>query len=257
MVMCDIGQGDGMVLNAGHGVAVVVDAGPDPRPMDSCLDRLQVSRVALVVLTHFHSDHVDGLPGVLAGRRVDEIEVSPLAESPDRAAAVAAWADEAGVPVTTAVAGERRTVGELEWRVLGPVGTAGRDTAVARPVEGSAANNASVVMLVEVQGHRLLLTGDAEPEEETDILRSTPDLEVDVFKAAHHGSANQDADFVLQTRAVLALISVGADNDYGHPAPEALALLRQLGAQVYRTDRDGDIALVERAGGLAVVTSNG
>ena len=70
MVACDVGQGDGLVLNTGapHS-AVVVDAGPDPRPMDRCLDGLGVHGVPLVVLTHFHADHVDGLPGVLDGRR--------------------------------------------------------------------------------------------------------------------------------------------------------------------------------------------
>jgi competence protein ComEC len=112
-----------------------------------------------------------------------------------------------------------------------------------------------VVMLVESHGHRFLLSGDAEPEEEDDILAEDVDLDVDVFKVAHHGSANQDPEFVLDTEAPVALISVGAENDYGHPAPETLALLRRLGAITYRTDQDGDIAVVDRAGQLAVVTS--
>ena len=68
MVACDVGQGDGLVLNAGPARAVVVDAGPDPAAMDGCLRRLGVERVPLVVLTHFHADHVDGLDGVLRGR---------------------------------------------------------------------------------------------------------------------------------------------------------------------------------------------
>ena len=70
MVACDVGQGDGLVLNAGRGSAMVVDAGPDPRAMDGCLRRLGVERVPLLVLTHFHADHVDGLAGVVHGRRV-------------------------------------------------------------------------------------------------------------------------------------------------------------------------------------------
>ena len=102
MVMCDVGQGDGMVLAAGDGSAVVVDTGPDPRAMDRCLDDLGVRRISLVVLTHFHADHVNGLPAVLDGRTVGEIETSPLRDPPDRAAAVDAWAREAGVPVTVA-----------------------------------------------------------------------------------------------------------------------------------------------------------
>src|SRR6185295_2404 len=113
-------------------------------------------------------------------------------------------------------------VGDLSWSVLGPVTTPAPSGDTS---DGSGPNNASVVMLVETHGHRFLLSGDAEPEEEDDILAERVDLGVDVFKVAHHGSANQDPDFVLDTGAALALISVGADNDYGHPAPETLALL--------------------------------
>jgi competence protein ComEC len=253
-VACDVGQGDGLVLNAGFGAAVVVDTGPDPRLMDRCLDRLGVSDVPLVVLTHFHADHVDGLPGVLHGRRVNEIETSPLRDPPDRADAVAAEAAAASVDVSVAVPGEQRTIGQLHWSVLAPL-----HVPTAQPGDGSgdgsAPNNASVVMLVQVHGFRLLLSGDAEPEEEDDILATGVDLGVDVFKVAHHGSANQDPAFVDATSAPLAVISVGANNDYGHPAGQTLGLLAQLGAQVYRTDQDGDVAVVTRAGQLAVVTA--
>jgi competence protein ComEC len=254
MIACDVGQGDGLVLNAGVGAAVVVDTGPDPRLMDRCLDRLHVSAVPLVVITHFHADHVDGLPGVLDGRRVGEIETSPLRDPPSGAEAVDAQAAAASVPITVAVAGERRTVGQLHWTVLAPlhVPTAQYGDSSG---DGSAPNNASVVMLVKVQGVRLLLSGDAEPEEQADILATGVDLGVDVLKAAHHGSANQDPAYVFATAAALAIISVGAHNDYGHPASQTLGLLEQLGAKVYRTDRDGDVAVVKKAGQLTVVTS--
>ncbi len=253
MVMCDVGQGDALVLNAGHSVAVVVDAGPEPALVDACLDRLQVETVALVVLTHFHADHVDGLPGVARGREVSEVEVSPLADPPGGAEFVTGWAAAAGVPVTVAAPGETRTVGELSWQVIGPTDVSTTDSSGGE--EGSAPNNASVVMLVQSHGVRLLLSGDAEPEEEQDILAAGAEIQVDVLKAAHHGSANQDDDFVFETQARVALISVGADNDYGHPAPETLSRLHQLGAEVYRTDQDGDIAVVQRSGQLSVVTS--
>jgi competence protein ComEC len=100
----------------------------------------------------------------------------------------------------------------------------------------------------------VLLAGDSEVEEQTAILRTGADLDADVLKVAHHGSANQDADFVLASHAAVALVSVGADNDYGHPAGHLLGLLRELGARVYRTDEHGDIAVTERTvGELAVV----
>lgn len=254
MVMCDVGQGDGLVLNAGHGAAVIVDTGPDPPKMAACLDRLEVRAVPLVVLTHFHADHVDGLPAVLSAEKVSEIEVSPTDVPPAGAAAVRHWAAGAGVPVTAAVVGEHRRVGDLRWTVLGPLRVeSGADS--AWDGDGSTANNASVVMLVKVHGVTLLLGGDAEPEEQTDILDTDAGLAIDVLKVPHHGSARQDPDFLAASGAPLSLISVGADNDYGHPASQTLALLRRLGAHVYRTDLDGDIAVVKVAGQLSVLTA--
>ncbi len=256
MVMCDIGQGDGLVLNAGSGVAVVVDTGPDPALMSECLDRLGVQEIALVVLTHFHADHVDGLSAVLAEHDVREIEASPYDVPSDRYAAVTAEAAVAGVPVTVAAVGERRRVGQLAWQVLGPPATTSGATSGGGEStdEGSGPNNASVIMLVRVAGIRILLAGDAEPEEEDAIMASGTDLRVDVLKEAHHGSAAQDPRFLAATGAAVALISVGADNPYGHPAPQTLSWLDRLGMRIYRTDQDGDIAIVAERGQLRVVT---
>lgn len=255
MVMCDIGQGDGLVLNAGRGVAVVVDTGPDPALMDACLDRLQVDRVALVVLTHFHADHVNGLPGVLAGRSVGEIETSPYDAPPDRYVAVTGWAADADVPMTVASAGEQRRVGQLSWQVLGPPPSTAAGAGSSD--DGSGPNNASVLMLLRVADITILLAGDAEPEEEDAIMASGANLGVDVLKEPHHGSSAQDPRFLAATRAAVSLISVGADNPYGHPAPQTLSWLHQLHMRVYRTDESGDIALVVRQGALSVVTSGG
>ncbi len=250
MVMCDVGQGDGLVLNAGHDVAVVVDAGPDPAAIDRCLDRLEVSSVALVVLTHFHADHVDGLDGVGDGRSLAEIEVSPLSDPLERVDMVAVAARGAGVPVTVGTSGTIRTIGQVTLRTIGPLEVAGSPSYGS---QGSAANNASLVMVATVAGVDILLAGDSEVEEQEAIVRSGASLQVDVLKVAHHGSGNQDDDFVLASGASVALISVGADNDYGHPAEHLLGLLRVLGARVYRTDQSGDIAVVERGGAVSVV----
>ena len=82
MVMCDVGQGDALVLRTGERQAVVVDAGPDPDAVDGCLDRLHLEQLPLVVLTHFHADHVDGLPGVLEDRAVGSVETTTLLDPP-------------------------------------------------------------------------------------------------------------------------------------------------------------------------------
>ncbi|MFF6994995.1 ComEC/Rec2 family competence protein [Streptomyces sp. NPDC008313] len=245
--MCDVGQGDATVLAAGDGAGVVVDAGPDPVLVDRCLRALGVTRVPLVVLTHFHADHVAGLPGVLHGRAVGGIETTGFEEPQDQAEFVRREAAARHVPVTRAVAGERRRAGGLDWRVLWPPS----DPVVAP--EGP--NDASVTLFVRTAGLSLLLLGDLEPPAQQALLRSpgAADLgHVDVLKVAHHGSAYQDPELMRRVAPRLALISCGAGNEYGHPAPATVAALRAGGAVVLRTDRDGPLAVAGKGAGLRV-----
>jgi len=245
-VACDVGQGDGLVLDAGDGAAVVVDAGPDPALVDGCLRRLGVRRVPLVVLTHFHADHVAGLAGVLRGRRVGAIEVTGLAQPSGGATDVRRLAARAGVPVRVASPGERARVGPLRWQVVAPTGP-------TPPDSDSPPNDASVVLLVESRGIRLLLMGDEETGSQERLAAQVGSLHVDVLKVAHHGSSRQDPDLVRGLGARLAVVSVGRHNDYGHPAPVTLRLLHDAGMTVRRTDLDGDVAVVSDHG-LRVVT---
>jgi competence protein ComEC len=262
LVMCDVGQGDAMVLAAGEGSGVVVDAGPDPQFVDHCLRSLGITRIPLVVLTHFHADHVAGLPGVLRGRAVGAIETTGFEEPADQAAFVRRQAAARRIPVTRAAAGEQRRTGELSWQVVWPppsrppAPTPGSHPQLlpAHPApEGP--NDASVAMLVRSAGLRLLLLGDLEPPAQR-ALAGSPAAEalesVDVLKVAHHGSAYQDPGLIRRAAPRLALISCGADNTYGHPAPGTVAALRAGGAAVLRTDRDGSLAVAGGGGELRV-----
>ncbi|MEU3844154.1 ComEC/Rec2 family competence protein [Streptomyces sp. NPDC028635] len=243
LVMCDVGQGDATVFAAGEGRAVVVDAGPEPRRVDRCLRTLGVTRVPLVVLTHFHADHVAGLPGVLRGRAVGAIETTGLDEPADQVRFVRREASARHIPLTRAAAGEERRIGGLSWQVLWP-----------RPGPGPAVdgpNDASVTLLVRTAGLRVLMLGDLEPPAQQALARSPAAAslrDVDVLKVAHHGSAYQDPDLIRMAAPRLALVSVGADNPYGHPAPVTVQALRAAGAAVLRTDRDGSLAVLGSAG---------
>ncbi|MFF7789200.1 ComEC/Rec2 family competence protein [Streptomyces sp. NPDC007991] len=265
LVMCDVGQGDAMVLAAGEGTGVVVDAGPDPQLVDHCLRSLGITRIPLVVLTHFHADHVAGLPGVLRGRAVGAIETTGFEEPADQAAFVRRQAAARRIPVTRAAAGEQRRAGELSWQVVwppsspppGPPPAPQPQVLQAHPAHPApeGPNDASVAMLVRSAGLRLLLLGDLEPPAQRALARS-PAAEalenVDVLKVAHHGSAYQDPGLTGRVAPRLALISCGADNSYGHPAPGTVAALRAGGAVVLRTDRDGALAVVGGGGELRV-----
>ncbi|MES9519530.1 ComEC/Rec2 family competence protein [Streptomyces capoamus] len=302
--MCDVGQGDATVLAAGEGAGVVVDAGPDPALVDRCLHRLGITRIPLLVLTHFHADHVAGLPGVLRGRSVAAIETTALAEPADQADFVRREAAERHIPVTTAVAGEERRTGPLAWRVLWPPrrsaqppsaqppsappqgapppavppqgalpptvppptvpplgvppqgarlspGTAVRPAPPDAPYEPEDPNDASIALLVRTGGLRLLLLGDLEPPAQLALSRSpaAADLAgVDVLKVAHHGSAYQDPELIRLAAPRVALVSAGAGNPYGHPAPGTMAALRAGGATVLSTDRDGALAVTGTGG---------
>ena len=243
-VACDVGQGDGLVINsgirAGKGHGVVVDAGGDPALIDGCLGRLGIQVVDLVVLSHFHADHVAGLAGVLKGRTVAETRVSTVVEPEVMAEQVREVASAAGVPVRELRAGDDIRVGGMTAAVWWP----------ARHLsEGSVPNNGSVVMTVRVRGVDLLLSGDIEREAAAHVVRAAqrePERwgEVDVYKVAHHGSSNRDDRLLDLISGQVAIISVGEDNDYGHPAPSLLHALESRGFAVHRTDLEGDIAVV-------------
>nr|WP_235618711.1 ComEC/Rec2 family competence protein [Embleya scabrispora] len=288
LVMCDVGQGDALVLNAGAGAGVLIDAGPDPDAVDGCLRDLGIRRLPLIVLSHYHADHVEGLPGALRGRGVGLIQGTPILDPAGEVVRVRRWAAGAGASLSTpAGAVEQRTLGSLTWRTFTPsnlealsahpadrqvpsraastfipadpfgcarcdaaagavdlpvLGVGGSGTS-GRAVGGSVANNASLVVLAERHGVRMLLTGDAEVEAQEALRGRLAGVRVDVLKVAHHGSARQDPALVLGLRPRLALVSVGKDNPYGHPSPSARALVAASGARLLRTDTDGPIAV--------------
>ena len=119
--------------------------------------------------------------------------------------------------------------------------------------ESSMQNDSSLVIMVTVARLRVLLTGDVEPPGQQAIVDTGADLHADVLKIPHHGSAQQDPDFIAATHARLAIASAGVDNDYGHPAPRTLQLVRSLGMTVLSTNQDGSVAVRMSRSGLAAM----
>ncbi|MBK1786450.1 ComEC/Rec2 family competence protein [Prauserella cavernicola] len=251
VVACDVGQGDGLVLATGEpGRAVVVDAGPEPGPLDRCLERLGVDRVPLVVLSHLHADHVGGLASVLEGRAVGAVAVGP-GRSPRWAwREVAAETSTRGIPLVELGLGERLDWPSLRLEVIGPR-YAAPDSGDLE--EGTEINNNSLVVRANTAAGRVLLTGDVELAAQSDLLNADTDLSAEILKVPHHGSRYSLPPFMSAVAPRVALVSVGADNSYGHPNDTTLSVLTRGGALVARTDTGGDTAVVPDGGVPAVV----
>ena len=249
IIMCDVGQGDSTLIRIDDSTAIAVDTGPDPAAERRCIQRSGITDVPLVVLTHFHADHVEGLAGLLAISRPSMLEVSPLAEPSSEAARVNRWIESAGISERRAATGDAFHVGPVSVEVVWP-------QRIIRGV-GSDPNNASVTLLVHVNGIRVLLGGDLETAAQEAVLASGRVTAVDVVKVPHHGSAKQSPDWARITHPTIALIGVGLNNDYGHPWPGTVHAYQAVGAVVGRTDRDGDLAVVKTGAGALQLIGRG
>ncbi|MDP2013256.1 MAG: DNA internalization-related competence protein ComEC/Rec2, partial [Actinomycetota bacterium] len=244
-VACDVGQGDALVVRTGQHSAMLIDTGLDGRDVDRCLQRLGVTTLDVVLLTHFHADHVGGLSGAVRSRAVGAAFATPTKDPRDQARLVARELADRGVTLKDVHPGDTHQVGSVSWQVLWP----------SRVISaGSIPNNASVVVLVVVDGLRILLPGDIEPEAQSALMAQHPGMAADIAKLPHHGSRFQHPDFAEWTGARLAVVSAGLGNDYGHPAASAIEQWQKSGAEVWRTDLQGSIAVSKDAeGNLGVV----
>jgi len=240
VAMCDIGQGDAVLIRSADRIALI-DTGPDPEALRGCLAQTGVSHIDLLVLTHFDLDHVGGTSAVVG--RVGTVLHGPVVEDDERR--MLADLAGAGATLRDAGAGMAGSLGQARWRVLWPD---------ADPVVFPSGNDASVVL--EISGGdvpRSLLLGDLGAVSQRMLLSSGRVRGTyAVVKVAHHGSGDQEPELYAAARAPVALIGVGADNDYGHPRTETLDFLDAVGSRALRTDERGLILLGEREDELLV-----
>ena len=232
----DVGQGDAALVRTPDGATILVDAGPDEQEVATRLAALGIGRLDLVVASHAHQDHVEGLPAVFARHPVGLLfDPGCPADSPSHLRMLEAAGYE-GVPVHHPRGGERLRLGALLIEVLGPDACA-----VDSP------NDDSIVLRLTYGIHTVLFVGDAEVPAQLDLLDDGDPVQATVLKVPHHGSATSDPSFFEAVGASVAVVSVG-ENDYGHPVPETLEALRASGARVIRTDLAGEVTVTFGAG---------
>ncbi len=223
VVFLDVGQGDSELV-VGDGFTVLIDGGPDSGLLAEKLAEFRVDHVDLLIVSHVHADHIEGLAAVVGRMPIGaawlafDHQSTPASEWLVEALAVA------GVPVVQPPVGTVVSQGGVTIEVLGPL------RRYASP------NDQSLVVEATISGRRHLFVGDIEEVAQAEL----GGLRADVLKVPHQGAATSDAEWLSAVAPELAVISVGP-NDFGHPADWVIDVLQASGATVLRTDRDGDV----------------
>lgn len=211
---------------------MLVDGGPDDAQVATELVAVGVKRLDVLVASHPDADHVAGVPAVLARFPVGLVLEPGCSDPPDGGALGRAIAAE-GIPVRHPRAGDVIEVGDVRLAVLSPDRCwAGTD---------SDTNNDSVVVRASIGEDDVLFAGDLEEPAQEVLLDAGIDLGADVLKVPHHGGATSLETLFRAVAPAVAIVSVGANNTYGHPVPEVLEWIAETGAEVRRTDRSGDV----------------
>ena len=224
----DVGQADCALLECG-GMYALIDGGnaADGKIVVDYLQKQGVERLNLMVATHPHEDHIGGLPAVLDAFDVVNVWSSEIPFSNSIVSAFTIGTKSHGITMQYPKVGDTFYLGGATITMLGPVKRGYEDD-----------NNLSLVLLVQYGDTRFLFTGDMESDAEKDLIDSGADVKADVLKVGHHGSYSSTSYvFLREVAPTYAVISVGRNNDYGHPHDAPVSRLQDADVTIYRTDR--------------------
>ncbi|MBQ7097601.1 MAG: MBL fold metallo-hydrolase [Clostridia bacterium] len=234
----DVEQGDSCLITDSSGKTLLIDGGESEAyesHLEPFLDSCGIESVDTAVVSHYHSDHMDGIFELVRDGRVKKLVIPDYEDSDDSRAMLEMQAKKSGTAVSLVADGDviDSGINALDARVLHPKGGgyAGKNFH----------NNSSLVLRVEYGKTVFMFTGDIEARAEREIMEKY-NVECDVLKVAHHGSTTSSTkEFMVAADPTYGVISVGEGNRYGHPHNEILDLLQDEDVRVYRTDRDGNI----------------
>jgi len=235
----DVGQGDAVYIRTPAKQDILIDGGPDSNVLAKLGQAMPFydRKIELMILTHPHADHMEGLVDVLQRYEVEQVLYSGIKY---KSATYAEWQKliaSKNISTKIALTGQTVKLGQAKIDILFPDHNM-KDETIKN------LNNSSVVGRLNFGQHSFLLTGDAEQEVEKSLLNkySSDMLKSNVFKAGHHGSDTSNTkDFVAVVNPGIAVISVGEDNKYKHPAESTLQTFADLSIKTFRTDQDGDV----------------
>lgn len=233
----DIGQGDAILLEAPSGQVMLVDGGPDKKILRRLGEELPFweRRLDMVVISHPHEDHFAGLLEVIERYTIGALLITGIEVNNQMYLNFLKTAAAKQIPILIIEKPDRLALGEVSCQIIYP----------NHSLNGqwiSNLNNSSIVMKVIYKDFELLLTGDAEQEEEAEILATGVNLQADILKVGHHGSETSSTEaFLKAVQPSVAVISSGEGNSYGHPSLRTLKRLERLGISVQRTDVSGTI----------------
>ena len=243
----DGGQADSILIYS-NGCSALIDVGTEDSAADILedLDSAQIKRIDALIVTHLHTDHAGGLPELARLRKIDNLIIPELNDDAEAASLVKTAKQTVtanGGNAYTAVQGMNFKIGEFTVTVL----------AYYEDTEDE--NNKSVIVMAELDGIKFLFTGDAEAKAEQALIDEGLNIDCDVLKVGHHGSSSSSTkEFLNKTTPEYAAISVGKNNIYSHPSESVVSALENCGAQILRTDTDGDITFYVENGKIKTET---
>ena len=243
----DVGQADAALIYS-NGCSAVIDAGLTSSADDISADLkgADIKDIDALLITHLHMDHAGALAKIAMSFPIDNL-IIPNRDSSAEAMPTVNEAEKRVVAekgkVFTATEGMNFNIGEFEVTLLAYFPDATKE------------NDRSIITMAKIGDKKFLFTGDAEKATEADVLAEKLNIDCDVLKVGHHGSnSSSTAAFLKAASPKYAAISVGKDNMYSHPSNKTIVALKNCGAEVYRTDKNGDISFYVENGNIRVET---
>lgn len=239
--MLDVGQGQSVLVEA-DGHYMLIDGGGRSSSsfVVSYLQQQGVEKLDYIVASHYDEDHISGIVGALHAFECEKILAPDYYADTEIYASYLTAAEASGAEIIYPQQGETYALGDAVITVVGPAS-----------YENTLENDRSVAVRITYGITSYLICGDAQAQEEEDILNSGLELASDVYVVNHHGSAESSGLYFLnQIQPIYALISCSADNAYGHPSAETMQRLDNEGVSLYRTDRQGTVTAYSDGTGM-------